>query len=185
MVHYPGARSLTSPGTRVRGGRLRAGSCARRSLLPARPHPPRGRLLPGKRCHKGVQSAGRTWWLSVTHLPLLLRVPASASRFCASSRPRPRFLTRLPVPSAGSSARLARLEAEPKAARLPSPALQKAPLRPAWSGRQKGPWMGRGRERMRIPKSARWRGKVRRGAGSCSSRGAPVQGGQRLNVTSR
>lgn len=157
---------LASQETRARGGRTGAGACTGHPLHPLCPHPPRRRLLPGKRCRTGVQSAGKTWWLSPARLPLLLLVPASVSCICASSRVPPGFLTRLRVPSAGSSARSARLEAEPRAASLPSPALQKALHRPAWSGRQKGPWMGRGRERMRVPKGAQWRGKVRRGAGA-------------------
>lgn len=160
---------LVSQEARARGGRTGAGACTGHPLHPPCPRPPRRRLLPGKRCRTGVQSAGRTWWLSPARLPLLLLVPASVPRVCAPSRVPPRFLTRLQLPSAGSSARSARLEAEPRAALLPSPALQKALHRPAWSGRQKGPWMGRGRERMRVPKGARWRGKVRCGAGLCGS----------------
>lgn len=49
--------------------------------------------------------------------------PPQPPRFCVSSRVQPRLLTRLRVPSAGPSARLALLDAEPRAARLPSPAL--------------------------------------------------------------
>lgn len=125
----------------------------------------------------------------------MVAVPGPLPSSLASSRLSPAILrlqlraASVPYAAAGAQRRLlrplgttgGRAEGSPAA----SPALQKAPLRPAWSGRQKGPWMGKERERIWVAQDARWRGKVRRGAGLCGSRGVPVQGGQRLNVTSR
>lgn len=48
------------PGNSWERRALRAGSGTGLSFLPVCPHPPWGRLLPGKHCRKGVQSAGRT-----------------------------------------------------------------------------------------------------------------------------
>lgn len=96
---------LASTEPRARGGRSGAGACPGRPLCPVCPHPPWSCLLPGKRCRKGVQSAGRTWWLSPARLPLFFLVSASARRIRASGRGPPRFLTRLRLPRGGSSAR--------------------------------------------------------------------------------
>lgn len=111
--------------------------------------------------------------------------PPQARRLRTFGRAPPRFLTPRRQPSARGSAHWARREAEPRVAPLPSSALHKAPLRLAWSRRRRGPWMGRARERAQVPKGARRRGQVRRGAALCGSPGVPVQGGQRLKVTSR
>lgn len=79
-----------------------------------------------------------------------------------------RFLTRSPVPSAGSSAGVAWLEAEPKAARLPSPALQKAP--PARAVRKtEGPMDGQGKG------ECRGFAKARGGEARCEARCGAVR----------
>lgn len=197
VAPYPVPAASVPRETHSSGGRSGTGGCPGFPRFPfhlVTPAPQGGASYLGSaaiRVSKVREGHGGCAWLSL-FFSLFLPQPPRWS--CASSWVLPQFLTGLRGPSVGSSARSALLEAEPRADGPPSPALQKALHRLPRSGRQKGPWMSRGRERMRVPKGARWRGKVRRGkvrrgaARACAGGGGwggGVQGGQRLHVTSR
>lgn len=114
---------LVSRETHSRGGRSGTGRCTGYPFYPVAPAPQGGASYLGSaaiRVSKVREGHGGCPWLACLFFSLF---PPQPPRSCASSRALPQFLMRLRVPSVGSSARSALLEAEPRADRQPSPAL--------------------------------------------------------------
>lgn len=125
---------LVSPGTREEGspGQARA---LRNPSTPSVRDPTEALLTweaPLYGCPKWGKDIVAVPGLASSSLAEFPSQPRGSATLAVRSSP---FLTRLRVPSAGSSARLAQLEAEPRAARVPSPGLRKAPRRPVGSRR--------------------------------------------------